>query len=34
MITAVVVATKYLDDFYFKNSFYARLGGIATELLN
>ena len=30
MITAVVIATKYFDDFYFKNSFYARLGGITT----
>ncbi len=30
MITAVVIATKYFDDFYFKNSFYAKLGGITT----
>lgn len=28
MITAVVLATKYYDDFYFKNTFYAKLGGI------
>lgn len=34
MITAIVVATKYFDDFYFKNSFYAKLGGIQTQLLN
>ena len=34
MITAVVVATKYYDDFYFKNTFYAKLGGIQTQLLN
>ena len=30
MITAVVIATKYFDDFYFKNTFYAKLGGITT----
>lgn len=34
MITAVVVATKYYDDFYFKNTFYAKLGGISIQLLN
>ena len=34
MITAVVVATKYYDDFYFKNTFYAKLGGIQPQLLN
>ena len=30
IVTAVVIATKYFDDFYFKNTFYAKLGGIAT----
>lgn len=30
MITASVIATKYFDDFYFKNTFYAKLGGITT----
>ena len=34
VITAIVVATKYYDDFYFKNSFYAKLGGIQTQVLN
>ena len=34
MITAVTIATKYYDDLYFKNTFYAKLGGIATDLLN
>jgi hypothetical protein len=34
MITAVVLATKYYDDFYFKNTFYAKLGGIPTNVLN
>jgi hypothetical protein len=34
IITAVVVATKFYDDFYFNNKFYARLGGIALALLN
>jgi len=30
MITAVLVATKYFDDFYYKNTYYAKLGGIST----
>jgi len=34
MLTAVVIATKYFDDNYYKNSFYAKLGGISLELLN
>jgi hypothetical protein len=34
MITGMVIATKYFDDFYYKNTFYAKLGGITTELLN
>lgn len=34
IITAVVIATKYYDDFYFKNTFYAKLGGISLQLLN
>lgn len=34
MITAIVIATKYYDDFYFKNTFYAKLGGISIQLLN
>lgn len=34
IITAVVIAIKYYDDFYYKNTFYAKLGGIPTELLN
>ena len=34
MITAVVVTAKYYDDFYFKNTFYAKLGGIQPQLLN
>lgn len=34
MITGVLVGTKYFDDFYFKNTYYAKLGGVASELLN
>lgn len=34
MITAVLVATKYFDDFYFKNTFYAKLGGVTIDLIN
>jgi hypothetical protein len=34
LITSIVVSAKFFDDFYFKNSFYAKLGGISTQLLN
>ncbi len=30
MITGVLVGTKYFDDFYFKNTYYAKLGGVTT----
>lgn len=33
-LTAVVVAAKYLDDFFYKNSFYASVGGISVAILN
>lgn len=34
IITAVMVAAKYFDDLFFKNSFYAEVGGISTSVLN
>ena len=33
-LTAFVIATKYYDDYYFSNKYYARVGGIATSHLN
>mmetsp|Transcript_9013 Transcript_9013/g.14345 ORF Transcript_9013/g.14345 Transcript_9013/m.14345 type:complete len:343 (+) Transcript_9013:260-1288(+) len=33
-ITAIVVAAKFSSDFFFKNSFYAKVGGISTPELN
>lgn len=32
--TATVVATKFLDDIYFHNAFYARIGGVGLRELN
>jgi hypothetical protein len=34
LLTAQVIASKYLDDFYFKNSYYANVGGIPLQMLN
>lgn len=34
MLAANVVAAKYLDDFYYKNSFYASVGGVNVKVLN
>jgi len=33
-ITAIVAAAKFSSDFFFKNSFYAKVGGISTPELN
>lgn len=30
----LVLACKYYDDYYYKNSYYARIGGLATEEFN
>jgi uncharacterized membrane protein len=30
VITSLMVAAKFFDDFYFNNAFYARVGGIGT----
>ncbi|EPS72561.1 hypothetical protein M569_02197, partial [Genlisea aurea] len=34
LITSLVVAAKFMDDLFFKNSYYARVGGISTAELN
>lgn len=34
LITAMAISAKYLDDFYYKNSYYANIGGIGLKLLN
>lgn len=33
-ITSVTIGAKYLDDFFYKNSYYATVGGVSTVLLN
>mmetsp|Transcript_23812 Transcript_23812/g.71612 ORF Transcript_23812/g.71612 Transcript_23812/m.71612 type:complete len:150 (+) Transcript_23812:381-830(+) len=34
LITAICVASKFLDDSYYSNGFYSQLGGISLEELN
>eukprot|EP00271_Cylindrocystis_brebissonii_P016281 TRINITY_DN3965_c0_g1_i2.p1 TRINITY_DN3965_c0_g1~~TRINITY_DN3965_c0_g1_i2.p1 ORF type:complete len:350 (-),score=37.73 TRINITY_DN3965_c0_g1_i2:655-1704(-) len=34
LITAVMVAAKFLDDSYFNNAFYAKVGGVTTLEMN
>ena len=34
LISSHVVAAKYLDDFFYKNSYYATIGGISVSVLN
>ena len=29
-----MVAAKYIDDLYYKNSFYATIGGVSLKVLN
>ncbi len=29
-----MIAVKYIDDFYYKNEYYAKIGGIAKEELD
>ena len=31
VITVLMVAAKFFDDFYFNNAFYARIGGVSTR---
>ena len=33
-LVAAVVATKYMDDFFYKNSYYANVGGVQLAVLN
>jgi len=33
-ITSIVVAAKFLDDKYYKNSYYASVGGIPISTMN
>lgn len=34
LLAANVVAAKYLDDFFYKNSFYANVGGVTLKIIN
>ncbi|GAV57778.1 Cyclin domain-containing protein [Cephalotus follicularis] len=34
LITSVMVAAKFIDDAFFNNAYYARIGGVNTEELN
>jgi len=34
IITSLMIAAKFFDDFYFNNAFYARVGGIGTVEIN
>lgn len=34
LLAANVISAKYVDDFFYKNSFYANVGGINVKVLN
>ncbi|RDY13265.1 Cyclin-P3-1, partial [Mucuna pruriens] len=34
LITSVMVAAKFLDDKYYSNAYYAKVGGVSTEEMN
>lgn len=34
LITSVLVAAKFLDDMYYDNAYYAKIGGITTREMN
>ncbi|KAJ6709041.1 hypothetical protein OIU74_010195 [Salix koriyanagi] len=34
LITSVMIAAKFVDDAFFNNGYYARVGGVSTEELN
>jgi hypothetical protein len=34
LLVAAVVAAKYMDDFFYKNSYYANVGGVQLAVLN
>jgi hypothetical protein len=34
LLTSTVISAKYMDDFFYKNSFYAGVGGVHINVLN
>lgn len=34
MISCIMIGAKFWDDFYYKNEFYARIGGISKKDMN
>lgn len=34
LITSIMIAAKFFDDFYYNNAFYARIGGISVKEIN
>ncbi|XP_073525907.1 uncharacterized protein [Phyllobates terribilis] len=34
LITSVLIAAKFMDDMYYNNAYYARIGGISTKEMN
>ncbi|XP_011040342.1 PREDICTED: cyclin-U4-1-like isoform X2 [Populus euphratica] len=34
LITSVLVSVKFMDDIYYNNAFYAKVGGISTREMN
>lgn len=34
MISCIMIAAKFWDDFYYKNDFYAKIGGIGKKDMN
>jgi hypothetical protein len=34
LLVSNLVAAKYIDDLYYKNSFYATVGGVTLKVLN
>ncbi|KAL8141285.1 hypothetical protein V2J09_007306 [Rumex salicifolius] len=34
LITSVLIAAKFMDDMYYNNAYYARIGGISTKEIN
>jgi hypothetical protein len=34
LISTVMLAAKYIDDFFYKNEVYAKIGGVSKQLIN
>lgn len=34
LLASCLVAVKYLEDFFYKNSYYASVGGVSLKVLN